>query len=191
MAQAALAAAAIGWGAYQLASKIRQKVGEGNKLGSKAVVKEIVITLGSSVISFLTGGIADAVPDLFGVFEGVSKAVSQGTQFGTAEGVNFAGDAQSMNIGAVANALELFRDLAECCSLTTRKCKCPDSASALGKQKIDGATVSVNNVGAIDDLTKPTGTLDLTYTTSGSVKDENDNEVGFVIMDDPTLSSIL
>ena len=45
--------------------------------------------------------------------------------------------------------------------------------------------------GSIDDLTKPLGTLDLTYTTSGSVKDENDNEVGFVIMDDPTLSSIL
>ena len=197
--QAALAAAAIGWGAYQLASKIRQKVGEGNKLGSKAVVKEIVITLGSSVISFLTGGIADAVPDLFGIFEGVSKAVSKGTEFGTAEGVNMAGDAQSMNIGAVANGLELFRDLAECCNPVKGTCKCPDSAKESDQARrraygIDGATISVNNRGAIDDLTLPANTnegVHVTYTTSGSVKDENDKEVGFVIMDDPTLATIL
>ena len=164
-------------------------MGEGNKLGSKAVVKEIVITLGASTISFLTGGIADAAPDFFGIFEGVSKAVSKGTTFGTAEGVNLAGDAQSMNIGAVANALELFRDLAECCSLTTRKCECPDTASALGKEKLDGATVSVNDRGAIDDLTKPAGTPDLIYTTSGSVKDEKGKEVGFVMLDDFSLSA--
>ena len=189
--QGVLTLGAIGWGAYQLASKIRQKVGEGNKLGSKAVVKEIAITTVTSSISFLTGGVADALPDLFGVAEGVSEAVSKGTQFGTAEGLNMAGEPQSMNIGAAFNVLELFRDLAECCSLTTRKCKCPDSASALGKAKIDGATVSVNNRGAIDDLTKPAGTPDLIYTTSGSVTDENGEERGFVMLDDFSLSAVV
>ena len=64
--QVALASTAIGGGIYQLAAKIKQKVGEGEKLGSKAVVKEIVITLAGSTISFLTGGIAEAAPDLFG-----------------------------------------------------------------------------------------------------------------------------
>ena len=59
--QGVLTLGAIGWGAYQLASKIRQKVGEGNKLGSKAVVKEIAITTVTSSISFLTGGVADAL----------------------------------------------------------------------------------------------------------------------------------
>lgn len=197
--QGVLTLGAIGWGAYQLASKIRQKVGEGNKLGSKAVVKEIAITTVTSSISFLTGGVADALPDLFGVAEGVSEAVSKGTQFGTAEGLNMAGEPQSMNIGAAFNVLELFRDLAECCNPVKGTCKCPDSAKESDQARrraygIDGATISVNNRGAIDDLTLPANTnegVHVTYTTSGSVKDENDKEVGFVIMDDPTLATIL
>lgn len=179
--QAGLALGAIAWGAYQLAAKIREKVGQGNKLGSAAVVKEIAITLTTSTISFLTGGVADAVPDLFGVFEGVSDAVSKGTEVGTAAGVNVAGDAQSMNIGAGFNFLELFRDLAECCDLTTGSCQCPG-------QRFDGATVSVNDRGAIDDLTRPAVTNEpsIIYKTSGSVM-VGGEERGFVLLDNPSV----
>ena len=186
--QAGLALGAIAWGAYQLAAKIREKVGQGNKLGSAAVVKEIAITLTTSTISFLTGGVADAVPDLFGVFEGVSDAVSKGTEVGTAAGVNVAGDAQSMNIGAGFNFLELFRDLAECCNLETRSCQCPDSVPADRAERFNGATVSVNDRGAIDDLTRPAVTNEpsLIYKTSGSVM-VGGEERGFVLTDNPSV----
>ena len=155
--QAGLALGAIAWGAYQLASKIRQKVGEGNKLGSAAVVKEIAITLTTSTISFLTGGVAEAIPGVLGFAEGVSNLVSEGTQFGTAEAASMLeGEAEALDVGTAVDAASLLRDLVECCkgktTRTSATCSCTDE-----NRIATGATMRMKDVG---DSEKPQNTAE-------------------------------
>ena len=102
------------------------------------------------------------------------------------------GDPQKLNVGTAFNAVELLRDLAECCSTVARfvsgTCTCESDKVVA---KVGGrATVSTRDIGIIDKLTnKPDDTNDvpsLQYRGSGSVKVVNPNtgeeeERGFVI----------
>ena len=114
--QAAAAAVAIGYGAYQLAKKIHDKsksLGEDESLSATWVVKEVTITLAATTLTFLTGGLADAVPDVFGFASEISKLVTESTHIATADGVHFGENAQNINVGSVADVAALIANLAE------------------------------------------------------------------------------
>lgn len=131
--QAAAAAVAIGYGAYQLATKIRDKaktLEPDDSLSKTWVIKEVAITVAATTITFLTGGLADAVPDLFGFAEDLSKLVCDQTHIAEANGVHFGENAQNINVGSVADIAGLIRDLREKKNVPT----------------------SVRNVGTIDEV---------------------------------------
>lgn len=151
--QAGLAVGAITWGAYQLYETIKKKLGDGHKLLSTVVLKEVAISVAGSTVTFLTGGVADALPNLFAYAEGISDLVSEGTKFGTAEGANMLGEnAQNLNIGTTFGAAEILMDLVECCKLTggldgEDKCTCPEGT--VGKysgENMDEASMKVGDV---------------------------------------------
>ena len=174
--QAGLAGGAIGWAGYQLLAKLYQ-LGKKEKksLLSKPVVKEILISLGGSTISFLTGGVADAIPDLFGFAVEASELVKGGTEFGTAEAASMlAGEAQDLNIGTVVDAASVLRDLVECCKVKTRW-----SGGTVGDGKCtcdNGATMSMKDVNNIPD-NKPDGNDEfhvVSYTTDELIRARTD-----------------
>lgn len=105
---------------------------------SAVVMKEIAISLGTSTVSFLTGGIAEAFPNPFDFAAGVSELVSEGTHLGEAYGANMYGnDPQNLNVGTISDAVSILRDLVERCkkgegrivtdSEGGRTCTCTDS----------------------------------------------------------------
>ena len=178
--QVGAAGVAIAWGAYQLREKIkklREDAEEtGAKLTSTVVLKEIAITLAGSTISFLTGGVAEAIPDLFGFAVGASELVKEGTEFGTAEAASMlAGEAQDLNIGTVVDAASVLRDLVECCKKggpgrwVSGKCTCTDS-------KGNEATMTMKDVNNIPD-DKPDGNDEfhvVSYTTDELIRARTD-----------------
>jgi len=183
--QAGLAGGAIGWAGYQLLAKLHKLVKKENKsLLSKAAVKEVVIFLGGSTISFLTGGIADAAPNPFEFAQGVSALLSEGTQFGTADGANMYGnDPQNLNLGTVSDAVLTLRDLVECCKVKSRwsgvTCTCT-STDSKGNQVT--ATMDVNDRTNDIPTEKPAETNDVQSLdlTSGSVMVDG-HQMGFTL----------
>ena len=136
---------------YAAYKEAEAKVKSGN-----VVIKEISITVAQTTVSFLTGGVAEFLPDLFGLAQGVSEFVSEGTQFGIAEGANMIGpEAQNLNIGTTFDIAGTLRDLVECCKSASQfvndKCTCEEASDA---------TITLKDVGDIPDQ-KPTGTNDL------------------------------
>ena len=114
--QAAAALVAIGYGAWQLADKIKKKskeLGDDESLSATWVIKEVTITTALMTITFLTGGLADAVPDLFGFASEASKFLSESTHIAEAADVHFGENPQNINIGSVADIADIFRGLAE------------------------------------------------------------------------------
>ena len=177
--QVGAAGVAIAWGAYQLREKIkklREDAEEtGAKLTSTVVLKEIAITVGTSALSFLTGGVAEAIPDLFGFAVEASELVKGGTEFGTAEAASMlAGEAQDLNIGTVVDAASVLRDLVECCKVKTRW-----SGGTVGDGKCtcdNGATMSMKDVNNIPD-NKPDGNDEfhvVSYTTDELIRARTD-----------------
>jgi len=114
--EAAAALVAIGYGAWQLADKIQKKqkeLGDDESLSATWVIQEVTITTALMTITFLTGGLADAVPDLFGFASEASKFLSESTHIAEAADVHFGENPQNINIGSVADIADIFRGLAE------------------------------------------------------------------------------
>ena len=116
--QAALAIVAIGYGAWQLAFKIREKqkeLGDDESLSTTWIIKEVTFTLGLTTITFLTGGLADMIPDLPGFASEASEwlADSPITHWGEAKGVHFGENPQDINVGSAADVGDLIRGLRE------------------------------------------------------------------------------
>ena len=134
------------------------KAAENKVKSGNVVIKEIAITVGQTTVSFLTGGVAEFLPDLFGLAQGVSEFVSKGTQFGIAEGANMIGDeAQNLNIGTTFDIAGTLRDLLECCKnpsqFVNNKCTCEEAALTLKDVDVpDEKPEDTNDLQRIDSI---------------------------------------
>ena len=173
-------------------------MGEGHALLSRVVIKEVTITLGTSTIAFLTGGLTDA-SFFHESVDGISELIKETTHFGVAEGANMYGQAQTLNVGAALDGVAILWDLRECCRKIKGRikftCTCPDgtgTGEASGKD-IGGGVMVVRDHAAADVLgSEPTDTNDVhiiefvnpwVRLTSGSVKGMGGVETGFVASD--------
>ena len=122
-----IAGVSLGWAAYQFGMTLKSKFAPNHDKSwrKRVIAYEFTVTVGLGVVTFLSSGLAEAVPGLIDIY----NAFAYGTAFTpTLDAACMTGNvaqATALHIGSIGEWVAILKDLADCCTPKYR-CTCPD-----------------------------------------------------------------